>query len=89
MRETNIPVDVICVCSAGGEIRPLRFRLEQADHSLQRIDIDEIVSTTQVQHTGVESQIYRCRAVVENQVWMFDLKYFIRSHRWCLFRKIY
>ncbi len=89
MIEHNIPVDVICVCSAGGEIRPLRFRIEQTDCSLQRIDIDEVISTSRVQHTGAEAQVYRCRAVVENRVWMFDLKYLIRSHRWCLSRQLY
>ncbi len=89
MSASSIPVDVICVCSADGVIRPLRFRMEQDDCSQLRIDIAEIVSTQNVQHTGAEAQIYRCRAVVEDRVWLFDLKYLIRSHRWCLSRRFY
>ena len=30
----NQPVDVISVCSAGGEIRPLRMRMEDEEHQL-------------------------------------------------------
>lgn len=89
MSGTNIPVDVICVCSADGMIRPLRFRLEQDDCCQLRIDIDEIISTQSIHHTGAEAQIYRCRAVVADHVWMFDLKYLIRSHRWCLSQRLY
>ena len=38
------PVEVISVCSADGEIRPLRLRMEDDRHQLLRIDIAEIVS---------------------------------------------
>ena len=40
----NRPVDVISMCSADGEIRPLRLRMEDEEHQLLRIDIDEIVA---------------------------------------------
>lgn len=87
MPEKNIPVDVICICSSDGEIRPLRFRMEQPEQILERVDIDEIVCMTQVRHTGAEATIYRCRAAIGNQAWMFDLKYLVRGHRWYLTQK--
>lgn len=59
------PVDVISMCSAGGEIRPLRFRMEDEDHQLIRIDIAEIVSSRQIQYVGIEAQIFLCRAFVK------------------------
>ena len=31
MGELNTPIDVISVCEASGEIRPLRFRMEDED----------------------------------------------------------
>ena len=43
------PVDVICMCSASGEIRPLRMRLEDEDRKLLRVDIDEGVSVKHIQ----------------------------------------
>ena len=82
------PVDVICVCSASGEIKPLRFRLEDAEHHLLRIDIDEVISTRDIQYVGIEARIYLCRAMVGKVQWIFELKYTIRSHRWCFFRRV-
>lgn len=88
MAENNTPIDVICVCSADGEIRPLRFRMEDEEHRLRRIDIDEVISTRKIQYVGIEANVYLCRATVEGEQWLLELKYTIRSHSWCLFRRI-
>ena len=85
----NTPVDVISMCSAGGDIRPLRLRLEDERHQLMRVDIDEVVSSKPVQYVGIEAQIFLCRATVGGKKWLFELKYTIRTHKWCLLRKVY
>ena len=85
----NQPVDVISVCSADGEIRPLRLRMEDEQHQLLRIDIDEIISMKPIQYVGIEAQIFLCKAVVKGKQWLFELKYTIRSHSWCLLRRVY
>ena len=88
--EQNVrPVDVISVCSTAGDIRPLRIRLEDETHQLLRVDIEEIVSTKQVQYVGIEAQVFLCRATVQERPWLFELKYTIRTHTWCLTRKVY
>ena len=89
MEMKNAPVDVISVCSASGEIRPLRLRLEDEQHGLLRVNIAEVVSIKQIQYVGVEAQIFLCRAWVAEREWLFELKYTIRSHSWCLMRKVY
>ena len=89
MQQNICPVDVICVCSAGGDIRPLRFRIEDEHHQLMRIDIDEIISTRDIQYVGIEARIYLCKATVGQKKWLFELRYTIRSHSWCLLRKVY
>jgi len=83
------PVDVISVCSASGDIRPLRLRMEDEQHQLLRIDITEIVSIKEVQFVGIEAQIFLCRAMVGEKEWLFELKYTIRTHTWCLIRRVY
>ena len=85
----NRPVDVISVCSASGEIKPLRLRMEDEQHQLLRIDIDEVISCKNVQYVGIEAQIFLCKAVVKGKHWMFELKYTIRTHCWCLHRRVY
>ncbi|MBR7122906.1 MAG: hypothetical protein IKC95_05570 [Oscillospiraceae bacterium] len=89
MKQNICPVDVICVCSAGGDIRPLRFRIEDENHQLMRIDIDEIISTRDIQYVGIEARIYLCKATVGQKKWLFELRYTIRSHSWCLLRRVY
>ena len=88
MELKNCPVDVIAVCSAGGDIRPLRLRVEDEQHQLMRIDIDEVVSTKEIQYVGIEAVVYLCRATVEDKQWLFELKYTIRTHTWCFFRRV-
>ena len=89
MEQKIYPVDVIAVCSAGGEIRPLRLRMEDDAHQLLRIDIDEVISVKEVQYVGIEAQIFLCRATVREKKWLFELKYTIRTHSWCLYRRVY
>ena len=88
MEQVNTPVDVISICSANGEIRPLRLRLETEDHQLLRVDIDEVISVRQVQYVGIEAYIFLCRATVDEKRWLFELKYTIRTHMWCLHRSV-
>ena len=88
MEQKICPVDVISVCSAAGDIRPLRLRLEDEQHQLLRIDIDEVISIKSVQFVGIEAQIFLCRAVVEGKQWLFELKYTIRTHTWCFLRRV-
>ena len=87
--QKNLPVDVISVCNAAGEIRPLRLRMEDEAHRLLRIDIAEIISMKPVQYVGIEAQIFLCKAVVKGKEWLFELRYTIRTHNWCLHRRIY
>lgn len=88
MESHKCPVDVISICSAGGDIRPLRLRMEDDAHQLLRIDIDEVISVKEVQYVGIEAQIFLCRATVREKKWLFELKYTIRTHSWCFHRRV-
>lgn len=89
MEQRMWPVDVISVCSAAGEIRPLRLRVEDEDHRLFRVDVEEILGVKQIPYTGIEATVFLCRARVWEKTWVFELKYNIRSHSWCLMRRLY
>ena len=88
MQQKVYPVDVISMCSADGNIRPLRFRMENEKHHLVRIDIDEVISCKEIQYVGIEARVFLCKAVVEERKWLFELKYTIRSHCWTLVRSV-
>ena len=68
-------VDVISVCNADGQIRPLRLQLQDEQHQLLRINIDEVVSVKEITHVGVW-----------DRPWVLELKYLFRSHSWKLQR---
>lgn len=85
----NSPIDVISVCSTDGTIKPLRLRMEDEDHQLLRIDIDEVISSKEIQYVGIEAHVFLCRAQVRGRESVFELKYTIRSHNWCFLRKVY
>ena len=85
----NSPVDVISVCSADGTIKPLRLRMEDEAHQLLRIDIEEVISSKEIQYVGIEAHVFLCRATVRGKESVFELKYTVRSHNWCLMRKVY
>ena len=85
----NQPVDVISVCSANGDIKPLRLRMEDEEHQLLRVDIHEIISMKPIQFVGIEAQVFLCKSIVQGKEWFFELKYTIRTHTWCILRKVY
>lgn len=85
----NQPVDVISVCSADGQIMPLRLRMEDEEHQLLRVNIDEVISMKPIQYVGIEAQIFLCKAMVKGKEWLFELKYTIRTHNWCIHRRVY
>ena len=89
MQQNIRPVDVIAMHSANGDIHPLRLRMEDEQHQLLRIDIEEIISSKRVLYVGIEAQIFLCKATVQGRKWLFELRYTIRSHSWCLLRKVY
>ena len=89
MEQNVCPVDVISMCSADGSIRPLRFRMEDENHQLLRVDIEKVISCREIQYVGIEAQTFLCRATVEGRKWLFELRYTIRSHSWSLIRKVY
>lgn len=88
MKQKICPVDVISVCSASGELRPLRLQLEDEEHQLLRINIEEVVSVKEVPYVGVEATIFLCRATVWEKKWLFELKYTIRTHTWSLLGRV-
>lgn len=89
MELKNNPVDVISVCSANGDIRPLRVQMEDEERQLLRVNIESVVKCEEIVHVGAEAKIFLCRATVWGQKWLFELKYSIRSHSWSLLRRLH
>ena len=88
MERNSCPVDVISVCSAEGEIRPLRLQLPDERQELYRMDIEEILSKKEIPYIGAEATVYLCRGRAWNRRWLIELKYSMRMHTWYLTKKM-
>lgn len=88
MEQIMRPVDVISVCSAEGEIRPLRLQLEGKDSKMIRMDILEVIGVEEISYIGIESHVFLCRARAEGKETLLELKYSLRDHCWRLLRRL-
>ena len=77
-------VDVICICNADGEIRPLRLRLADERTGWVRVDIDQILRIDRDVRFGSESITFLCGGQVNDRRRLFSIKYAVRSHVWSL-----
>ena len=82
-------IEMISVCGADGTPTPLRFRMEDECHCLQTVSISQVVYSNPIQYAGIDAIQYLCKAVLEGQEKLFELRYTLKSHRWSLFRVVY
>ena len=85
----NIPVQVISLCGADGQMQPLRFRFEDEEHRMHTVHILEVLDTRAVTYVGIEAFRYLCKAEEDGIGRLFELNYTVRSHRWVISRRIY
>ena len=81
------PVDVIALCSADGEVSPLRLRLESEENGALRMNIDRVVSRRPIETVGAEGFLFLCRATAEERPCIVELCYSTRAHTWRLLRR--
>lgn len=89
MENKPAAVDVISVCTADGNIRPLRIQLMDEERQMIRVNIESVVKCEEIVYVGAEAKVFLCRATVWGQKWLFELKYSIRSHSWSLLRRLH
>ncbi len=89
MEYCGYPADVISLCEADGQIRPLRVRFMDEEQLYRRLDIEQILRRDEIRYIGAEAQLFLCRAIIDGQSILFELKYVLRSHSWCITNRIY
>lgn len=88
MKQIIQPVDVITLCEADGHIRPLRVRFMDEEQLYRKLDVEKILRQDEIRRTGAEAQLFLCRATVGDSVWLFELKYVLRSHSWFILDRL-
>ena len=86
--EFSTDVDMIAVCRADGSLQPLRFRFEDGEQRVRRVQVLEVLACREVKYVSVEAYEYVCRVREEEREELLTLRYAIRAHRWTLFQTV-
>ena len=84
--EYRTNVDMISVCSADGRLLPLRFRFEDRDQCVQRVQVLEVLTCREIKYVTVEAYEYVCRTRTGDREELMQVRYAVRTHRWSLFQ---
>lgn len=88
MSALNIPIQLISACSTLGQITPLWFRYEDEEHRIITVKIQQVVSSKEEKHCGMDYISYVCWAQAERQRRLIELRYRLSTHRWSFFQAL-
>ena len=88
MDRMSKPIEVISLHHTDGSMYPIRFRVEDEEHQLIRVNIDRILGTREIGYVGSEAYIFVCLAVMNDRESVFEIRYTVRSHSWDLLKKV-
>ncbi len=86
MIESNIPIEAISVCNTVGDIRPMRIRLEDEEHHLIVLNVEEVIYCKERSLSGILSYRYGCKVHMYGAERLIELMYNVNSHRWTVLR---
>lgn len=84
---SNLPIQLFSVANTTGELIPLTFRWEDRFHSVRLIRIARVLSHREAASCGIPHIIYICETrPEEGRSRIIELRYYILTHKWTLFR---
>lgn len=84
MKVVAKPIDMLALFDVAGLIHPLRFRLEEDERIV--IKVDEVFSRNLEKKAGIPVLTFDCISIIEGQRRAYQLKYEIEENRWILFK---
>lgn len=84
MKVVAKPVDMLALFDVAGRIHPIRFRLEEDERIV--IKVDEIFSRSFEKKAGIPVYIFDCISRINGESRAYQLKYEIEDNRWILFK---
>lgn len=89
MANINKPIEMISCCNTLGEIVPIKFRLEGAEHEMIVAPIKELVYKSESHKAGVQTFEYGCKINIEDREQLVEVSYQVQNHKWILKKIIY
>ncbi|WP_430886323.1 hypothetical protein [Fusibacter sp. JL216-2] len=86
MRTNPREVEVLAIFDQSGNLRPLRFRIEDNMGERKTIKVDRIILAEVEKLAGNVMIKFRCQSVFGDQARIFELKYERDTYKWYLFK---
>ncbi|SHJ59671.1 hypothetical protein SAMN05444373_10844 [Thermoclostridium caenicola] len=79
-------VDMICLSSREGEIRPLKFRIQESNGEFRIVKIDRVISKKEEKTAGNRMLVFTVQSVMDGVERIYEMKYEIQTTRWYLYK---
>lgn len=82
----NIPIQMILVADTTGQMTPLRFRFEKADHQIETVRISRTISRDESNYVGIREKRFICSAEMDGHMRLLELRYNVGKQTWRIFQ---
>jgi len=86
MKVLSLPIEMVSYTDKKGSMRPIRFRMQIDDQSMQVIKIDKVILKEIEKFAGNIMVVYQCQSLIENVIKLFEIKYELSTCKWILFK---
>lgn len=80
----SIPIDVIATFNTLGKMKPNYIRIEDENHELQTLKVEQIESSKEEKYGGMVAEVFDCKVRVGECLKLVRIKYHIESHLWVM-----
>jgi hypothetical protein len=86
MKVVAKPIEVVSYTDDKGDIRPLRFRIQNEDQTTKVIKIDKVITKETEKLAGNYMLVFKCQSLIDNIQRLFEIKYELQTCKWILFK---
>jgi hypothetical protein len=86
MKIVSKPIEAISWSSKKGEIRPLRFKLEEQEGQITVIKVDRIIQIERSQRAGDHAFVFTCQSEFNGTERIYALRYSLLNCTWVLYK---
>lgn len=80
------PIEVVSYTDDKGDIRPLRFRIQNEDQTTKVIRVDKVITKETEKLAGNYMLVFKCQSLIDNIQRLFEIKYELQTCKWILFK---
>ena len=86
MKVVAKPIEVVSYTDDKGDMRPLRFRIQNEDQTTKVIKIDKVITKETEKLAGNYMLVFKCQSLIDNIQRLFEIKYELQTCKWILFK---